>query len=153
MIISSFCDNCSGLPLPTVDHVWGDPSYLAQCPARTQASQSVVSVASVPGVQMICASLTLLFSSHTCSCTFLGVLEIPLTPLIFPLFRWLPRMWVPFLLHSSISGMLVLTWFIFFSLSFFLLFYPVMLRVSCPFRRFNFFCQHSVDVLCESFYM
>ena len=36
---------------------------------------------------------------------------------------------------------------------FFLLFYPVMWRVSCPFWRFMVFCQHSVDVLCKSFYM
>ena len=26
-----------------------------------------------------------------------------------------------------------------------------MSRVSCPFWRFKFFCQHSVDVLCELF--
>ena len=30
----------------------------------------------------------------------------------------------------------------------FILFYPVMSRVSCPFWMFKFFCQHSVDVLC-----
>ena len=38
-------------------------------------------------------------------------------------------------------------------LSLFLLFYPVTWRVSCPFWRFNVFCQCSVDVLCESFYV
>ena len=27
--------------------------------------------------------------------------------------RWLPRRWVPFLLHSSLSGMLVPSWFLF----------------------------------------
>ena len=41
----------------------------------------------------------------------------------------------------------------FLPLFFFLLFSPVMSRVSCPFWRFKFFCQHSVDVQCESFYM
>lgn len=40
-----------------------------------------------------------------------------------------------------------------FSLSCFLLFYPVMSRVSCPFWRLKLFCQHSVDVLCKQFYM
>ena len=40
----------------------------------------------------------------------------------------------PFLLHCSLSGMLLPFWFLFsLSLSFFLLFYPVMSRVSCAF--------------------
>ena len=34
---------------------------------------------------------------------------------------------------------------------FFLLFYPVMCRVSCPFWWFKDFCQSSVDVLCQFF--
>ena len=77
------------------------------------------------------------------------------------------RMWVPFLFYSSLLGMLFPSWFlssISFSLSlllslsppslfFFLLFYPVMWKVSCPFWRFKVFCQGSVDVLCKSFYM
>ena len=121
-----------------------------QRPAPTQASQAAVSA---PVVQMICASLTLIFGSQTCCFTFLGILETPLTWLIFPSVKWPSiKMWVSFLLHSSLSGMLVTSRFL-FSLSFFLLFYPVMSRVSCPFWRFKFFCQHSVDVLCESFYM
>ena len=58
-------------------------------------------------------------------------------------------MWVAFLLHSFLSGMLVSSSFLFsLSLFFFLLFYPVMSRVSCRFGGFKFFCQHSVDVLC-----
>ena len=36
---------------------------------------------------------------------------------------------------------------------FFLLFYPVMQRVSCPFWRPKIFCQCSVDVPCEWFYI
>ena len=36
--------------------------------------------------------------------------------------------------------------------SLFLLFYPIMWRVSGPFWRFKF-CQRSVDVLCKSFYI
>ena len=39
------------------------------------------------------------------------------------------------------------------SLSLFLLFYPVLWRVSCPFWRSEVFCQCSVDVLCEPFYL
>lgn len=39
------------------------------------------------------------------------------------------------------------------SLSFFLLLYPVIWRVSCSFLRFKVFCQCSVGVLWESFYM
>ena len=41
----------------------------------------------------------------------------------------------------------------FLSLSFFLLFYAILSRVSCPFWRFKFFYQHSVGVLCKSFYI
>ena len=43
------------------------------------------------------------------------------------------------------------TFFIFFSLSVFLLFYPVLWRLSCPFRRFKVVCPRSAGVLCESF--
>ena len=63
-------------------------------------------------------------------------------------------MWIPFLFQSSLSGVLVPSWFLSLSLSlFFLLFYTVTGRVSCPFWRFKVLCQHSVDVLCKSFYM
>ena len=54
-------------------------------------------------VQMICAALSLLFHSHTCCCTFLGYFEISLTWLIFLSVKWFPWVWVPFLLHSSLS--------------------------------------------------
>ena len=47
----------------------------------------------------------------------------------------------------------VLIPFLSLSLSLFLLLFPVMSRVYCPFWRFKFFCQHSVNVMCESFYM
>ena len=36
---------------------------------------------------------------------------------------------------------------------FFLLFYPVMWRISCSFWRFKVFCKCSIDILWESFYM
>lgn len=39
------------------------------------------------------------------------------------------------------------------SLSSFLLLYAVVSRDSSHFWRFQFFCQRSVAVLCESFYM
>ena len=60
----------------------------------------------------------------------------------------LPRVWVPFLVHSSLSGVLVPSWLLFSLSLFFLLFYPVMWRVSCPFSRFKFFCQCLV-AFCE----
>ena len=68
---------------------------------------------------MICVAPTLLFPSQTCCCAFLGDFEILLTWLIFPSVRWLLRVWVPFLLLSSLSGMLVQSLFI-LSLSLFL---------------------------------
>ena len=82
---------------------------------------------------------------------------VPLSQVSSPSVRWLPRVHVPLVFHSSLSGVLVQSRFLFspFSLSLFfsLLFYPVMWRVSCPFWRFKVFCHHSVDVLCKSFYI
>ena len=73
-------------------------------------------------VQMICVALTLLCPLQSSCCTFLGDFEVPLAQLISPLVRWLPRIWVPFLFHSSLrnaSPILIP----FLSFSFFLLFY------------------------------
>ena len=79
--------------------------------------------------------------------------------------RYLPRVCVPFFFHSSLSGVLILvlipfffSFFFFFGFSlslclllfFPLLLYPVMWRVSCPFWKFNVFCQSSVDNLWDS---
>ena len=83
------------------------PEPKSQCPSPPpRESQAVVSV---PAVQMICASLTLLFSSQACCCALFSILEIPLTQLIFLFVRLLLRVWVPFLLHSSLSGKRVLS--------------------------------------------
>lgn len=41
----------------------------------------------------------------------------------------------------------------FFLSLFFLWFYPVMWRISCPFWKSEVFCQHSADGLWDSFYM
>ena len=59
-------------------------------------------------------------------------------------FWWQPfwQVWGAILVLICISLSLSLPLFI-------LLFYPVMRRVSCPFWRFQVFCQCSVDVLCE----
>lgn len=91
-----------------------------------------------------------LFSPTTA--LFLSDFEVCQCQMISPLVRWLPMMWVPFSFHSSLSGMLVPSWF-FFSLSLsFLLFYLLMSWVSCH-KRFKFFCQHSVNDLWKSFHM
>ena len=75
------------------------------------------------GVQMMCAVLTMLCPPQSSCCAFLCNLEVPWTWLI-PLIRCLPRVWVPFLFHSSCSGMIVQSFFFFF-----LLFNQVMWRV------------------------
>ena len=46
--------------------------------------------------------------------------------------RWLPRVWVLFLLHSSLSGMLDPSWFL-FSLSFFSFVLPSYVKSFLPF--------------------
>ena len=60
----------------------------------------------------------------------------------FPSVSFPPRVWIPFLFHSSLWGVLVPSWFLFFffflffhclSCFFFLLFYPVMWWFSWPF--------------------
>ena len=75
----------------------------SQHPAPAWASQAVVSW---PVVQMICVALTLLCCPQSNCCTFLRDFEVLPTWLIFPSVRWLPRMWVPFLLHCSLSEIL-----------------------------------------------
>ena len=77
--------------------------------------------------------LTLLCCSQSSCWAFICDFEVPPTRLIFPSVRWLPRRWVSFLLHSSLSGMLSPILIPFLCLSFFLLFYLVISRISCPF--------------------
>ena len=87
---------------------------MSQHPAPAWASQAVVSG---PVVQMIYVALILLCCSQSSCCAFLGDFEVSPTWLIFLSVRWPPRKWVPFLFLSSLSRMLVLSWFL-FSLSF-----------------------------------
>ena len=68
-------------------------------------------------VQMIYVALTLLCPPRSSCYAFLHDFEVALACLISLSVSWLPRMWVPFLFHSSLSGMLVLIPFL--SLSFF----------------------------------
>ena len=103
----------------------------------------------------LCVQLSLYFAllSPVAVFAFLSDFEVPPSQLISPWVKWLPRMWVPFLFHSSLSRLLVPSLFL-FSLSHFLLFYPFMSRDSFPFWKFKLFCQHSdVDVffwcVCE----
>lgn len=104
----------------------------------------------------------LLCHSQFSWCTFLWSFEIPPSWLISPLFRWLPRVWISSDFHSFLSGELVLSWFLvfsfffsFFSLSLFFPFYSTQLcgGFPCPFWSLKIFCQCSVAILCESFYM
>ena len=109
------CSLCHGIPLPPAS-TWrsfpacgtlflrplgclhtANPSRLpgtdlqilkSQPPAPVRASQAAVSGLVV---QMICAALTLLCCSQSSCCTFLGNFEVPVTWLIFPSVRWLPR--------------------------------------------------------------
>ena len=82
------------------------PESQGTAPARV--SQAVVSG---PVFQIICAALTLLCCYESSCCAFLGDVEVPLTGLIFRQLGGFPG-WVPFLLHSSPSEMLVLSWFL-----------------------------------------
>ena len=119
---------CRGAPLlslcctspPPMEHCSLAPQAVPTHPAPI-LSLGLTSGASVSGprphlgisgcvvqmVQMICVTLTLLCCSQSICCTFLSDFEVSATQLIFLSVRKLPRMWVPFPLHSSLSGKLV----------------------------------------------
>ena len=78
------------------------------------ACLSILNCGVHPMAQMICTALPLLCCSQYSGCGFFSDFEVPLAQLIFLSVRWLPRVWVPFLLHSSLSGMLAPSWFLFF---------------------------------------
>ena len=107
----------------------------------------------------LCAALSLLCLPQSGCCVFLWGFEVPVYfQLISVSLSCPPMVQIPFLFHRFLSGVLVsYDAFFFFlfslSLSFSLLFYPVIWRVSCLIWRFKVFCQHSVGVLCELFYM
>ena len=97
-------------PLPGTD-LWSPsfgiqplPEYLRLCSIRKWYRWSV--------------QLSLYFAFLCPSAVLFSIgFEVPASWLISPTFRWLPRMCVPFLFHSSLSGMLIPSWF-FLSLSF-----------------------------------
>ena len=84
----------------------------------TPQPQVIQAVVSQAVVQMIYATLTLLCPPQSNCSTFLSDFEVPPSCLISPSVSWLSRVWVPYLFHSSILGMLVQSWFL-FSLSLF----------------------------------
>ena len=69
-------------------------------------------------ILMVHAALTLLCLPQSSCCNFLQDFEVPPSQLISLSVRWLPRVWVPFLFHSFLSGMLAPSSFL-FSLFFF----------------------------------
>ena len=82
----------------------------------------------------LCVSLLSLPQSSCC--TFLWGFEFPSRSwLIFLPVRCLP-VWISFVVQSSLSGVLVLAWWLFsfpLCISFYLSFYPVVWRVNYPF--------------------
>ena len=93
----------------------------------------------VPVVKMICAALTLLFSSQICYCTFLGIWRSLQLSWSFcqVTFQGVVSFSPSLLTLGSTSTVLIPL----LLLSSFLLFYIVMLRYSWHFWRFKFFCQ------------
>ena len=105
------------------------PKPKSQCPAPIRVSQAVLSQAVV---LMVCVALSLLCPPQSSCCPFLQGFGDPPPPsqLISPSVRWPPRVWIPFPFHSSLSGVLVLSWFLCSSLLSLVLspqtlFYPV----------------------------
>ena len=118
-------------------------------PAPAQVSQVVVLWAVVP---IVCSAFSPLWPPQTGCCAFLQGFEAPpLYWLITLLVRGLPSVQIPFLFHSSLPGVLILSRLLFLSslslFLFFLLSYLVMWRFSCPFGKSEVFCQGLVDIL------
>ena len=65
---------------------------------------------------MVSVALSLICPLQSSCCTFLWGFEVPLSQLISPLVRLFPRVWVPFLFHSSLLGVLVPSWVLSLSL-------------------------------------
>ena len=84
-------------------------------------------------VSMVCVFLSLLCPPQSSCCTFLWGFEVPLSWLISPLVRWLPRVWVLFFFQSSLSGVLVPSWFFSLSVSFFPFVLPSYVKGFLPF--------------------
>ena len=102
------------LPSPSVSLHTTDPSPLPrtnlQClNLSSQPTQVSQAVPSGVVVQMICVAPILLCLSQSSCSTFLSDFEVPMSQLISLSVMWLPRVWVPFLFHSSLSEVLVLS--------------------------------------------
>ena len=144
------CFSCGPRPLPRFPQLWSSAPQpmlhhsLAPQAVSTQptlvlspelTSRTWVSVPSPNpsisgcdvwggGADDLCSSYSALPPQSSCY-PFLCNFEVPPSWLISLLVRWLPRIWVPFLFNSSLSGVLVPSWFLFsFSLS---LFFPFVL--------------------------
>lgn len=132
----------SSLKLFTCSQTWSFPEdgpskSEPQCPISTQVSQAGLHQAVV---QIICAAavLSLLRPPQTiCRAFLLGFETPPLSQLIFPTVRGPPSVWIPFLFHSSLPGVLVPSWFPFslFSLSFFCFVLSSYVGVFLPFWK------------------
>ena len=96
LLSSSGCPHtASPSPLPGTDLC-----SLSQHPAPAPTSQSVVSRVVV---QMTCVALTPLCPPQSSCCSILIDFEVPLSQLISPSVRWLPRVWVPFFSFTTSS--------------------------------------------------
>ena len=80
----------------------------------------------------LCAGISPLCPPHPCGCALLRGSEAPpLHPRQSPPAKGLPSVWNPFLLHSSLPEVQVLSLFFCLCCFFFLLPYPGMWGVSC----------------------
>ena len=163
------CNQCLVCGLSTVTRIWGE-MWLAALDCRALGCGSDPQ-GHVVGIQSLC-QWQLQGMCIPRWVRAMGGGQLPCPPLGLPL-RWLGLQMVSVhgplvvaghaylwslrcLLWFSpvLSGVLVLSWFFFLpSLSFSLLFYSDLWRVSCPLWRVKFFCQYSVDVLCKLFFM
>lgn len=75
-----------------------------QRPAPRGSSQAVGCQEVVP---VVCTAFSRLCPLQSSCCTFLCDVEVPASWLISLTVMWLPRVWVPLLFHSSLSGVLV----------------------------------------------
>ena len=118
---SSYLHTSNPSPLSGT-HLWS-PSLSAQPP-----SKHLRLWCSGSWVPILCVALSLLCLPQSSCSIFLWGFEVPPSWLISLSVRWLPSIWIPFLFHSFLSGVLGLSWLLFWTLS---LFFPFCSTQLC----------------------
>ena len=140
---SGFLDTASPSPLPGLTS-----KTQASAPSPRPPQWMSISGWGVPGdgPDHLCRSLSALSSKNPLLAAF-SPKAPPLSRLISSPVRGLPSVWKPFLFHSSLPGVQVLSCFLSLIFSFFSFVLPSYMEIFLLFWKSEVFCQHSVNIL------